>query len=237
MKQTRACEIVLILCCLFFATPSVEAQEALHNAPSSAQAGTPLFDYLQALGNKFDCFFTLEAAWGSDESIGNFQTRRIANNGNDITVQLEKVSNVEMALEELQRSVPGFSYSIDSSKPQIIHIIDTRLNQQPNPLNSILPSIDFHDRVLELLNTIGKQESMIKRQMSFDTGEMKLYDSSSIVKVQAVSLSVREILSNFIALTERRSRILWIARTELGANKITYIYYINYPQQPKMTIN
>lgn len=231
MKQSRIFSFILIIFFLFLSSPSVEAQGAARPI-TTIQPDMQLFNYLQILGNKFDCYFTLEGGYAQGESIAAFQIRRVSNSGFDLNARLNSYPEIEIALIELQQSFPDFSYRIDSNNPKIIHIIDTRLEQQSNPLNTVLPSINFYGTVGELLDAIGKQESRIRPQISFGTIDMNFKDFRSIAQVQATSLTIREVLSNSIELKRRKSRVLWLARTELGKDKITYIYYVDYPPQP-----
>jgi hypothetical protein len=62
-------------------------------------------------------------------------------------------------------------------------------------------------------------------QTSFSFGKVKLFIRSK-VHVKGQGLTVREVLSNYIPLSGRGSRTLWIARTKFGKQEKSHIRFI-----------
>src|SRR5258705_484413 len=55
--------------------------------------------------------------------------------------------------------------------------------------------------------------------------ELGVVDFKSKVQIQAKNLTVRSALSDYIPLKGRSHKILWIARTKLGAQETSYIQF------------
>lgn len=176
----------------------------------------PLSQFLMTVGETYDRFFTIEEAWKTGESMNSLEARLIQTSSQQKTVEKE--------LESLRQAVPNFTYEVDKSNPRIVHIIDARLAEtQGYGLESVIKSIDFTGSSSELVATIGRQGISVSPQRALFTNEFQDYDT--VIHVRGEGLRVREALSNFVPLGERRGRILWIARKKLGEGEVTYVYY------------
>src|SRR5262249_33348184 len=130
MKQFQVLTLAFFLLIICFVIPVVKAQKA--KAPRDGdQQQTTLMQYIEMLGDRFDCFFTLEEGFNKDEPTANFDQRYIEKFGLHRQAH-EESSYVEVRLEELKQAVPHFDFQINTSNPRIIHIIDARLNQRKN---------------------------------------------------------------------------------------------------------
>jgi hypothetical protein len=90
-------------------------------------------------------------------------------------------------------------------------------------LESVIKSIDFAGSTSELVAAIGKQGITVSPQRALFTNEFQDYDT--VIHVNGEGLRVRDALSNFLPLAERKGRILWIARKKLAEGEVTYVYY------------
>jgi hypothetical protein len=176
----------------------------------------PMLNYLLELGKTHDCFFTIEEAWKEDDltdSVINHWLPRAA----------QQTSLIE-ELEQVRQIVPNFVYEIDQAHPRIVHIKDERLAQQKDyALEEVIKSIAFTGKLPDLVSEINRQGVRVSAPLI--TFNNETLDYNTIVQVKGEDLKVREVLSNFIPLEGRGSRILWIARTKLGAKQESSIRY------------
>ena len=102
--------------------------------------------------------------------------------------------------------------------------MDARLAQQKGyALESLIKRIVFTGKVNDLPSEIGRHGIPVSLPPIMD---IRAYpDHTTTVQVKGEDLKVRDALSNFIPLEERRGRILWIASTKLGQGEMTYVYY------------
>lgn len=168
------------------------------------------------IGQEYDCYFTIEKAWPENDSTDSITVRSVQ--------RPSQLKSLKQQLEQLQQDVPDLVYEFDRANPRLIHIKDKRLDQQKDyALESVIKSIDFKGSLHELVDEITRQGIAVTALRITFNQETLDYDTT--VRVKAEGLKVRDALSNFILLEGRRSRILWIAGTELRQNKVTDIRY------------
>ena len=176
----------------------------------------PVMNYLIELGKEYDYFFTIEEAWKDDDStdsITNHWLPRAA----------QKTSLTE-ELEQVRQAVPNFVYEIDRAHPKIIHVKDGRLAQQQDyALEDVIKTITFNGKLPDLVSEINRQGGRVAAPLI--TFNNETWDYSTVVRVKGEGLKVRDVLSDFIPLEGRRSRILWMARTRLGPKQVSNIRY------------
>ena len=213
------CKIITALALLILGSASlalIRVQRARDMANSAETRSVPLSELLMTVGETYDRFFTIEEAWKTGESMNSLEARLIQTSSERKTVEQE--------LQRLRQTVPNFTYEIDKSNPRIVHIIDARLTQtQGYGLESVIKSIDFAGSPTELVATIGKQGISVSPQRALFTNEFQ--DYSTVIHVKGEGMRVRDALSNFVPLDERKGRILWIARKKLAEGEVTYVYY------------
>lgn len=193
---------------------------------TTRQASTPLVEYLVALGNKYHCFFTLEQGWDEQDIRNQLKLYRVENFGIDTTTLAIRQGSVEEVLNELSSALPNFSYIINASNPKIIHIIDRRLQQQKNyGLNKALTNFHFQGTVYKLTEAINKEESLVAPTNMLDTYEAMTVDYKTPVQAEVTSLTIREVLSNFIKL-KHHSPLLWIASTQLVEDGVSHVHFV-----------
>jgi RNA recognition motif-containing protein len=177
----------------------------------------PLLNYLVQLGQAYDCFFTIEEAHEvSDQPNDVMEGRWIQASSSR--------KNLRDELEHLRQVVPNFTYEFSKNEPRIIHIKDARLaHQKGSGLDSVLKSIDFTGRLNDLPQAISKQGVAVSGQSVIFTNETR--DFTTMIQIKADTLKVRDVLTDFVPLKGRLMKILWIAKTELGQGKVSYVYY------------
>ena len=118
-------------------SPVIKAQEEdLKNL--SVQQKITLSGYLLDLAHRFDCYFTFEEVYNSSEANNQLGQLYIQDFGVRYRPQAE-VRDLEASLEELQKSIPHFTFKVNANNSHVIHIMDARLIQQENyPLNNSL---------------------------------------------------------------------------------------------------
>ena len=178
-----------------------------------------LLSVLVNLGKTHDRYFTIETGTMPSEAINQMEAFLV----ND---DVSNGGTFQQKLAILKKEVPNFSYEINKTNPQIIHIIDSRLLQQKEyALEGVIKAIDFRGNSRELIDLLGKQKFSIALPLMMDISEM-LYksDLKTVVRIKKVKLKVRAALSNFTPL-KGHYEILWVARTKLGKSETSYIQF------------
>lgn len=215
MSDHRLRVLVFILVLKAVATSYPETWRTKAMAQDEESQSKPLTTILADLGRDYDCFFTIEDGFQGDEP------------GNRLEAAWAKSilasAGLSGRLEELRQTVPSFSYEFNSANSRIVHIIDPRLKQQKGyALDRMIESLEFAGKVNDLPDAIGRQGIPISLPALQSTHEQR--DGSTILRLKAEGVSVRDALSRFINL-DGRARILWIARTKLEAGAPSYVYY------------
>lgn len=205
----------MIVECMAILLLQVQGVRSMAQSSENQALRVPLVAYLAELGRDHDRFFTIEEAWENGKPTDSIDAHWI---------QRSSEVGLQRELERLGRTVPNFTFEVDKVNPRIVHIRDKRLAQQQGyGLEALIKIIDFTGRVNDLPNELHKQGIPISPPPLMDTRDSR--DYTTIAQVKGESLKVRNALSNFIPLEGRRGRILWIARTKLGQQEVTYVYY------------
>lgn len=180
----------------------------------------PLLNVLAMYGEKHNCFFAIEeVANENTEVINSISSSSLQ----EPVYKKNSVQTFSGMLDELGQMLPNAYIEANADNPNIIHIIDTRLkNQEGYSVNGVISTIDFEGTLPGLIKSISKQKPNILTPPFTLTHEYN--DGTTVVRIKGNNLTIREILSNFIKLP-RQNKIIWIARTTLGKDKKTYIYF------------
>lgn len=198
---------------------SISQQLAQLTSAESPEKSMLLTQHLKEIAVKYDCYFTLEVGLESGNVTDSLEGRNVA-----IWVQQEGLGQ---ELEWLRNTVPNFTYEVDAYNSKIIHVIDARLAKESSyAMGEIVDSISFEGSVFDLVNAIGQKGIAVSSRVFVDTRKLGLIDSSTNVSIAEKKKSVRNILTNSVAL-KGRARILWIATTEVGNKQTSYIRYMN----------
>jgi hypothetical protein len=163
-----------------------------------------LADYLEMIGDRYDCYFTIETFTSSEGSQPNdlFNKRIIITN---------PVLNRDQAIALIKRYLPEYNVLVKDNNPSIFHLIDRRLyNRDDYPLfKTVLSPYD------------GPIQSYVERLSCHFKGCMHsphslgpwgiiIWDNTTHIKVGTLRQDVRSLLTNYIPLS-RYNRLLWTA--------------------------
>ncbi len=177
----------------------------------------PIRQLLIEIGNRYNCYFTLETGFTSGRAVKSFDR--------NIDGDLSGPKRVEM-LGSLQKVVPNLGYQINSRNERIIHVFDTRLRDQPGyALEATIPSFRFDGNVGDLIDRLEDIGFGVTPRAVFDSYEALGLDLKTEVRIREQNQSVRQILTGAFRL-RGRGRILWIAETEFGGGKKTSVRYL-----------
>lgn len=179
---------------------------------------TPFTDFLFSVGDKLDCYFTIET-WqrGGDHQSSFYDAKSTG----------EKISSSDALIAKFRRDLPGVTILRDPANDRIIHLIDAGLsNRDGYPLEK-KASIDYSGPLEDLPNQLGKSMWYAVRR-SDPLGCDFQSDVVTMVKVHFEGKTIRQILTDSVPL-KKYGRILWIAQTyghrsdNRTASEITYI--------------
>jgi hypothetical protein len=205
---------------LFFTRTAV-VDSSLH--PMNTEE-VELRQLLKQMGNRYDCYFTMEIVPTSASNAYSLETVRLPEGQGPFLSGLEGKS-LQEGLEWLKESVPNLSYSF-ADRAKVVHVVDVRLTQQGGyAMDTVVGNLNFEGPLSELPNALGKKGVRVSSKNFGDTRELGIIDQSTTVKVSEKNKKVRDILTNSLDL-QKRGRVLWIAETGLEVEKTTYIRYI-----------
>ena len=190
------------------------------HSPSDAprRDALPLSSALQEMGTDYDRFFTVEEAVPGDGTSPRLSNR--------LVVRLGKKFGLIRELEEMRRTVPGFTYYVSRREPRVIHVTEASLARQKNyGMSAIVPRINFTGTLQALTYEIGMQGISVAPSLVHDADTFPFLDFRTEVKVSARCMSVRDVLTDFILLRGRGSRIIWLAETKAGRKEKTLIEF------------
>ncbi|MGH9761629.1 MAG: hypothetical protein ACREDR_19830 [Blastocatellia bacterium] len=212
--------LAMVSCVLVFFCLCVSAgQESRQSEPPSPDGkNVVLPTLLLAIGERCGCFFTMEEAWAEGESLNAMEAALVPKGLVNDTPQA--------AIARLNNIVPNFSYNIDSIDKRIVHIRDRRLLAigRDYALDEIVGPLDFAGHPADLVRSIAARGVPITEK-AFVTFTDPL-DRDTVIHVKGARMSVRTALTDFLPFdTERKGKILWIARTKLEAGSKTSIHF------------
>lgn len=194
------------------------------NGSTAPEKNIDLRDRLSKIGDKFGCYFTLEIGLVSGNRSKSLENIHLVNGQN--LDSKPQGNSLGQELERLRKIVPNFSYRFDGYNRKVIHIIDVRLYQDKSyAMETIVDDLHFDGTLFDLLNAISQKSVAISAHGSMDTRELFVLDHSTEVRVNEKNKKVRNILTSPLAVKDR-GRILWIAETELGKGRTTYVRYL-----------
>jgi len=218
MKQYKFRLVVVSVLLAMSSAASTRASFAQQDKVAS------LYYYLDRLGTEYDCYFTIEASWKEGEVTKWMESYRLERQVKKDTVYAE--------LETLSKTVPHFTYTVDSKNPKIIHVTDARLlNKMDYALERTLEHINFTGTLPDLVKLIGQQEIPVSAELAIFTSDYRPRDHETKVEVKGESIKVKEALTDFITLTGR-GRVLWVARTKLAQSATTFIEFYGAASKP-----
>ena len=187
---------------------------------SGQDGATPVLAYLAQLGDRFDCYFTIEESWSGSEIMNSLASHLVSPSkaGPD---------DLNQRLLELSASVPSFTFKIDENNGRIVHVIDSRLQRlSPYSMDRVVSRLEFDGGVDDLVRAIARNGVAISPQTGFGVGDpvVERRDWTTVVHINAEGLTVRALLSDFIPL-KNYERVMWVATTERRKGAITQVNF------------
>lgn len=179
---------------------------------------TPFTNFLFAVGDKLDCYFTIETWQPEEQHPSSFYDARSPD---------DKISSIDALIAKLKRDLPGVTVTRDPRNGRIIHLIDAGLLNQNRYALDKQASINFSGPLEDLPNELGKN-MWYAVQRSEPLGCDFQNDVVTMVKVRFEGKAIRQILTDAVPL-KNYGRILWIAQTyahksdNQPGSEITYI--------------
>lgn len=170
------------------------------------------------MGTDYDRFFTIEEAVPGDGMSPLLRSRPV--------VRLGKKFGLIRELEEMRRTVPGFTYYVSRREPRVIHVVEAALARRKGyGMSAVVQRIDFTGTLMALTSAIEMQGISVAPSLVHDADSFPFLDFSTVVKVSARRMSVRDVLTDFIPLRGRSSRIIWFAETRAGQKEKTLVEF------------
>ncbi|SRR6266436_10270240 len=207
--------LCVVVALIFLSTGSTSSVMSLHQGATDGKK--QLSDVLNDFGTDYDKFFTIEDAKSTGKATP-LSKRPIARPGKKFGLTRE--------LEELRRTVTGFTYYPDSRNPQVIHIVDAPLVAQKNyGMNLIVKEINFTGPLYRLPDHLKQQGIPVEVSRQYTTTSYMTADFRTQVSVKAKSIRVREALTDLNSLKGRSSRVIWTSETTIGKNEDSVIVF------------
>jgi hypothetical protein len=170
------------------------------------------------MGADYDRFFTIEEAVPGDGMSPLLRSRPVVRPGKKFGLIRE--------LEELRRTVPGFTYYVSRREPRVIHVVEAALTRRKDyGMSAVVQRIDFTGTLMALTSAIEMQGIPVAPSLVHDSDTFPFLDFHTEVKVSARRMSVRDVLTDFIPLRGRGSRIIWFAETKEGQKEKTLVEF------------
>jgi hypothetical protein len=143
-------------------------------------------------------------------------------------------SGCETTFVPFEASCPVQVFTIDSILPETLNVstgdmASAHTLQVSFTPASAIPTISF--TFTSLHNLGGTTAANLSVPSKSGTSPLTITvkaspdDGSGAFAVRRNGLKVRDALSTFLGLDERKGRILWIARTKLARGELTYVYF------------
>ena len=196
----------------------------LNICSSPSQADEPpiqveLDAYLYDVGQKLDCYFTLEMA--TVNSRNALWSRVVA--------RPVPANSIQELVQNLHTIFPDVDIEWDKENPVIVHLADKSLKSIKHYV--LNESNELH-QVLTLGMLPGQLNRSTRAEFSiisgYDSERILVSDTRTMISVAADNKPIREILSDYLPLSQYR-RILWETTTATSNNKVkTEILYHGY---------
>ena len=211
MKFSNVITFVILVGVLHSFSTWEYAQEAVEENPSLTQA-------LREIGDKYDYYFTIEVSLFNGDSVHSME--------NVLVCPRSEWTDLKQELIRLRKSVPTFSYRFDSNNPKVIHIIDALLDVQKDySMEKFADSLDFYGEPSDLMISAISQKGIPLQTDIAMSGNRVFYYTPMKLRSEVKNQKARDVLTDAVPL-KNRGRILWIARTDLGRDKTTYVHYL-----------
>src|SRR5207253_2540802 len=144
-----------------------------------------LGDFLDEMGVKLDCYFTIEEQTGPERQNAVRDSHCVARD--------EKIGSVGQLVAKLNKELRGFLAFQSETNPAVVHIVDSRLMNDKNYLLNSKTSLCFKGPVQFLVDTIGEKMNwpIHSRRWGSFGGRIPVLDIGTQVEVAAEKMEVR----------------------------------------------
>lgn len=183
-----------------------------------------LVNELFAVGEQFHCWFTIERA-----STPTSKTLLRARFKIDYDIE-----SIDVLREVMQAQLDGSVIRKDPKHPRVLHVIDAALAKDPDYAMDKPATLKYSGVVGELPDKIGEVVPTIAMRRGGFGGIDMINDRLTRVEVDAKEVSVRDILTNAVAI-EKYESVLWIAETfEQDGKRETMIQFLGQRDRNKL---
>jgi hypothetical protein len=176
--------------------------------PAGEPTGVFLGLYIEQLGRKLDCYFTVEQA--GDSSTPDVFSRRIATEASP--------KSASDLVDLLKSQLKGYDVSQSRDNPVVIHIAAVKARAIPDYWLDNKLDLTFVGSPNGLLATVLGLCTGAVPPTTFFTGSTPTMDVTTRVAVTGHALAARNALTDFMPLS-RYSRMLWSATTTQNDGK------------------
>lgn len=201
--QKRLMNLSFFISTLFIAAFTVGALRA--EEPEVAIDKPTLDLKLIQLGNRFDCWFTIEYAGDrkTDNSLLRFSRTNLE--------VPNSVTSRDILAETLKRQLTFAHIKVSSFNPCVIHLIDAALDSDDRYQMAAKTTVTFSGVLGALPQSIGERVKGISSRKGGSNLDF-FDDTTTRVTIRAKQQPVRDILTNSIPLNNY-TRILWAAES------------------------
>lgn len=210
MKNLSA--LLALTACIFSVLPAQCGENA--QPPQNVSQKIPLKSYLQAMGTKLNCYFTLERDNKGPHKISDFR-KHSSLDGATIDDN-EQITKVDELISALKKDLPQADISIARHAGDdviVVHIADISLMTMPNYVLSRKLSIKYSGFLHSLPDALGSRlENRVSSPETMELGEMMRGDRDGQTKVSVNydNKVVRDTLTDAVPKLQD-NRILWDA--------------------------
>lgn len=174
-----------------------------------------LMQYLGAMSDKLDCYFTRE--WNQKDGF-SYVGREIPD---DATID-----SIKALIEKLRRDTPDIEAVQDAENPVIVHLRTLTMKNSPDRVLDQKVSLQYKGAARNVPKEIGRRANEgIGLARVIGWPKVTPDDYQTIVEVKAENRAIRSILSDYMPLS-RYSGFLWLALdAQLNQKSFMEIYY------------
>lgn len=171
-------------------------------------------DELTDLGLRFDCWFTIERT-------STPTSRTLARARFEIGAE---VKSREALLGALKRQLQGAVIEVDPAHPQVFHVIENSLAEDPDYAMDKPATMKFSGVLADLPEKIGDVVPGIDMRRGGGNSDA-FNDHSTRAELEATNKPVRDILTHAVPI-EKYEPVLWIAETfEREGKQVTWVQF------------
>lgn len=161
----------------------------------------PLLVYLDSVSSQLGCYYTIESLPSASGSTV-FKGAQISDS--------PQTQTITALVVKLNKDLPKVFVLRDQKSPNVIHLIDKVLYNDPNYALNKIVSINYKGRLIDLPDFIGAylNQTLTSRHAIF--GPLMHFDNVTQVQVRANSETVRSVLTNCLSI-KSYEHYLWTA--------------------------